>query len=277
MSSGLVGREREIRALTDLIGACPVTGRAVVVLGDPGIGKSALLGGVESMARAAGFRVLSATGIESEARFPFAGLHQLLHPVLDCADRLRPVHRRALLSAFGMSSGPRPELFLTALAAVNLLAAVAEERPVLVLADDVQWLDPQSAELLTFMARRAGPYPVVIIGALRTGHPSPYLNAELPAIELRGLEDAASAEILRHSAGDLSAADRLRIQRDAQGNPLALLELPVAWRDSRIRTADWQTPTLTARLERAFAGRLTELPPLTRDAALAAAVDPLRS
>ena len=163
-STRLVGREREIQALGDLIGRGLTEGRTLVVLGDPGIGKSALLGEAESTARAAGYRVLSAIGIESEAQLPFAGLHQLLHPVLQCVGRIRPVHRRALLSAFGLSDGPRPELFLTALASLSLLAAVTADRPVLVLADDVQWLDPQSAEVLTFVARRASSHPVVIIG-----------------------------------------------------------------------------------------------------------------
>ena len=275
-AADLVGREREIQALAGLIDLRLTAGRAIVVLGDPGIGKSALLGVAESMARTAGFRVLSATGIESEAHFPFAGLHQLLHPVLDSVSCLRPAHRRALLSAFGLSDGPRPELFLTALAAVSLLAAVARDQPVLVAADDIQWLDPQSAEVLAFAARRASPGPVVIIGAARTGHPSPYLTAGLPVIELHGLDDAAAAELLRRSAGKLSGADRLRIQREAQGNPLALLELPAAWYDREMSVAAvWPPPALSARLERAFAGRLTELPPLTRDAVLAAAVDPV--
>jgi len=271
----LFGREREILALTGLIDAGAAGGQAAMLTGDPGIGKSALLGVAEGAARAAGFCVLSASGVESEAQFPFAGLHQLLRPVLDCAGRLRPVHRRALLFAFGLAEGPQPELFLIALATVKLFAAVAADRPVLVLADDLQWLDPQTQEVLTFAALRAAPYRVVIIGVMRTGHPGPFRDAGLQAIKIGALDDPAAHEILRQSAGDLSAADRLRIRREAQGNPLALLELPAAWRDRAASPADWQSPTLSARLERAFAGRLAELPALTRDAVLVAAVDPV--
>jgi hypothetical protein len=274
-ASTLIGRQHEAQELTELLGRTPAAGQSVVLLGDPGIGKSALLGAAGEQARSSGFRVLTATGVQSEAQLPFAGLHQLLHPVLDRADGLRPVHRDALQAAFGLSTGPQPELFLIALAAENLIATVAAERPVAVLADDVQWLDPPTQEVLTFMARRAGPHPVVIIGAARTGHPGPYVDAGLPELELHGVGDAAAAEILRTHAGTLGEADRLRIQREAQGNPLALLELPAAWLGPAGAPADWQPPTLSARLERAFAGRVAELPPPTRDAVLIAAIDPV--
>jgi len=274
-ASALIGRHREVQELTDLLRKAPVAGQSVVLIGDPGIGKSALLGAAEDHARKDGFLVLTATGVRSEAQLPFAGLHQLLRPVMNSADKLTSAHRNALLSAFGLSTGPRPELFLIALAAENLIAAVAANQPVAVLADDVHWLDPQTQEVLTFMARRAGPHPVVIIGAARTGHLGPYVGAGLPELDLRGVEDAAAAEILRTHAGTLGPAGRLRIQREAQGNPLALLELPAAWLGPAGAPADWQPPTLSARLERAFAGGVAELPPLTRDAVLIAAVDPV--
>src|SRR6516165_582772 len=274
-ASVLIGRQREVQVLTDLLGNASAAGRSVVLIGDPGIGKSALLGAAMEQARGSGFRVLAATGVQSEAQLPFAGLHQLLRPVLVSADRLPPAHRTALLSSFGLSAGPQPDLFLIALAAESLLAAVAADRPVAVLADDVQWLDPQTQEVLAFMARRAGPHPVVIIGAARTGHPGPYVDAGLPELELHGVEDPAAEEILRTHGGTLSQADRLRIKREAQGNPLALLELPAAWLGPAAAPADWQPPALSARLERAFAGPVAGLPPLTRDAVLIAAVDPV--
>ena len=273
-ASALIGRRREVQALTELLGKAPAAGQSAVLLGDPGIGKSALLDAAEEQARRNGLRVLTARGVQSEAQLPFAGLHQLLRPVLDRAGELRPVHRNALLAAFGLSTGPQPELFLIALAAESLIATVAADRPVAVLADDVQWLDPPTQEVLTFIARRARPYPVVIIGAARTGHPGPYVDAGLPELELHGVEDPAAEEILRTHGGTLSQADRLRIKREAQGNPLALLELPAAWLDPAAAPADWQPPTLSARLERAFAGRVAELPPPARDAVLIAAVDP---
>ena len=270
----LIGRDREVQALTELIGKATTAGQALVVIGDPGIGKSALLGVAQDAARAAGFRVLSATGVESEAQLPFAGLHQILRPVLRSASRLRPAHNTALRAAFGLAEGPRPELFQIALAAVNLLAAVAAEQPVAILVDDVQWLDQQSQEVLTFIARRAGPHPMVIIGMVRTGHPGPFLAAGLAELVVRGVEEAAADGILRLVAGVLEPADRLRIRQQAQGNPLALLELPASWASSA-PPADWQQPTLSARLERAFAGRFAELPAATQDAVLIAAIDPV--
>jgi len=271
----LIGRDREVRALTELIGRGEKSGQALVVIGDPGIGKSALLGATQDAARAAGFRVLSAVGVESEAQLPFAGLHQIVRPVLRSTSELPPSYATALRSAFGLAEGPTPELFQIALAAVNLLAAVAAKQPVAVLVDDVQWLDQQSQEVLTFIARRAGLHPIVVVGVVRTGHPGSFLAAGLPELVVYGVEESAADDILRLNAGVLKPADRLRIRQQAQGNPLALLELPATWAGSTPPPADWQQPTLSARLERAFAGRFAELPPATRDGVLVAAVDPV--
>lgn len=272
---GLVGRDRELGLLGELIRDGRARGQAVVLTGEPGIGKSALLTAAGAAARADGYQVLTASGVESEAQLPFAGLHQLLRPVLRVARRqLRPARRRALLAAFGLEDGPPPEPFLIALAAVNTIAVIGADRPVAILADDVQWLDPQSQEVLTFMARRAASHPVVILGVVRDGYPGPYIAAGLPELEIGGVDEAAADEILRAGAGVLDPADRQRIRREARGNPLALLELPGAW-PGPASAAGWPPPALSARLERAFAGRLAELPPGTRDAVLVSAVDPV--
>jgi hypothetical protein len=271
----LIGRDQEVRALTELIGRGTTAGQALVVIGDPGIGKSALLGAARDAARAAGFRVLTAVGVESEAQLPFAGLHQILRPVLRSASELPAAYETAMRAAFGLAEGPRPELFQIALAAENLLAIAAATQPVAVLVDDVQWLDQQSQDVLTFIARRSGPNPMVIIGAVRTGHPCSFLDAHLSELVVGRVDESAADEILRLKAGVLRSADRLQIRREAQGNPLALLELPAAWGRSAPAQAGWQQPTLSARLERAFAGRFAELPQLTRDGMLVAAVDPV--
>ena len=270
-ATALIGRDHEIRVLAELIADGARAGRALAVVGDPGIGKSALLGVARQTARTAGFRVLSAVGVESEAQLPFAGLHQILRPVLRSASELRPEQGSALLAAFGLAEAPRPELYQIALAAVNLLAAAAEKQPVAVLVDDVQWLDQQSQEVLTFIARRAGPYPIVVIGAMRTGHTASFLSAGLAELVVHGVDESAADDILGRAAANLKPTDQLRIRREAQGNPLALLELPAAWAGPA--PADWQQPTLSARLERAFAGRFAELPGVARDAVLVAAVD----
>jgi hypothetical protein len=271
----LIGRDQEVQALTELIGRGMRAGQALVVIGDPGIGKSALLGAARHAARAAGFCVLSAVGVESEAQLPFAGLHQILCPVLRSTSELRPVHSTALRAAFGLAEEPRPELFQIAQAAVHLLAVVAATRPVAILVDDVQWLDHQSQEILRFIACRVRPHPMVVIGVMRSGHAGPLLSAGLAELTVGGVDESAADDILRLKAGVLSPADRLWIRHEAQGNPLALLELPAAWTGSVPPPSDRQQPVLSARLERAFVGRFAELPPPARDAVLVAAVDPV--
>jgi tetratricopeptide (TPR) repeat protein len=269
----LIGREPELRAITEIIARASRRGQAITIVGDPGIGKSALVGSAEESALARGYRVLTVVGIESEAQLPFAGLHQMLRPVLGDAAKLQPAHQHALLSAFGLGDGPRPELFGVALAALNLLAAVGSRQPVAVVADDVQWLDPQSQEALAFVSRRVAPYPIVVVAAVRAGHASPFDAGVATVIELGGVDEAAAQEILRTHAGTLSEPARHRIQREAEGNPLALIELPAAWPQADGARPE-SPPTLSARLERAFAGRTAGLPARTRDAVLIAAIDP---
>ena len=118
----LFGRDAEITELAGLAGKAATTGQAVLMIGEPGIGKTALLGAAGDLAREAGFRVLSATGVESETQFPFAGLHQLLRPVLGATERIAAARRRALLAAFGLADGPSPEFFLIAMAVVSTVA-----------------------------------------------------------------------------------------------------------------------------------------------------------
>jgi DNA-binding CsgD family transcriptional regulator len=271
---GLIGREQELGVLTGLIDEVANGGAAIVVLGDPGIGKSSLLRAAAEHGRAAGLLVLAATGIEAEAHLPFAGLHHLLRPVLGTLDRLPATQREALCTAFGLSEGPPPEPFMIALATLNLLAEAAAERPVLVVADDVQWLDQPTQDALTFLARRVGGDPLALIGVVRRGYGVALAAAGLAELDLGGLDEAAARDVLAAHAAGLSYADTERVLREAAGNPLALVELPVA-----IRAAGGglealaQVLPLTARLERAFAARIAGLPPLTRDAVLVAAVD----
>ena len=271
---GLIGREQELGVLTGFIDEVADSGAAIVVLGDPGIGKSSLLRAAAEHGRAAGLRVLSATGIEAEAQLPFAGLHHLLRPVLNTMNRLPATQQEALCSAFGLSEGPPPEPFMIALATLNLLAEAASERPVLVVLDDVQWLDPPTQDALTFLARRVAGDPVVLIGVVRRGHDIAFATAGLTELDLLGLDEAAARGVLARHAAGLSYADQERVLREAAGNPLALVELPVAIRAAGTGLeALPQVLPLTARLERAFAARIAELPPLTRDAVLVAAVD----
>jgi DNA-binding CsgD family transcriptional regulator len=267
----LIGRDHELGVLTDLIGRIRERGGTMVILGEPGIGKSSLLRAAAERGRQESLRVLVTTGIEAEAQLPFAGLHQLLWPVLDAADQLPAAQQSALSTAFGTSDGQQPEPFLIALATLNLLADLAAQQPVLLVVDDVQWLDKPSQDVLTFLARRVNADPIVVIGSIRTGHDVALADAGLPELEVRGLDDRSARAVLAAHGGDLSQANQERILHEALGNPLALVELPKALHSSP--DSALETLPLTARLERAFAARITDLPPLARDAVLIAAVD----
>src|SRR5437773_421980 len=155
MSPDLVGRENELRELLEAVRRSQQATSSLVLVGEPGIGKSALLTFADAAAADAGFVVLRAVGVESEAQLPFAGLHQLITPVLDSIDMLPLAERAAMLSALGLSDASRPDRYLVALAALHLLGAVADRQPAAFLVDDVQWLDPPSQEILAFIARRA--------------------------------------------------------------------------------------------------------------------------
>ncbi|MEV4410273.1 AAA family ATPase [Actinoplanes sp. NPDC049598] len=271
---GLFGRDDELRLITELIEGGAESGGGLLLRGDAGIGKSSLLIAAVTVSTSMGREVLRTTGVEAEAELPFAGLHQLLRPLMAAVDHLPITQRRALLTAFGADDGPPPEPFMIALAALNLITEAAGRRPVVIVADDVHWLDRSTHEVLAFVIRRISADPVVLVGAIRTGHDGPLLHAGAPLIELSGLPDAAARQLVAVTAADLPPAGRERIVREGLGNPLALVELPIAWRAiADPSTGPPRHLPLTARLERAFGGRLAALPRLTRDALLVAAVD----
>ena len=163
-TADMLGRADELRIVTDLIDGLPGQGGAVVVLGEAGIGKTSLVRATARYGRVADAQVLETTGVEGEARMPFAGLHQLLRPLLPGTDLLPVAQRQALMIAFGMAEGARPDLFMIALAALNLITDAAVERPVVLVIDDTQWLDRPTQEVLAFVARRVGLDPILMIG-----------------------------------------------------------------------------------------------------------------
>jgi AAA ATPase domain len=268
----LPGRESELDVLDRLLDDIGGQGGSLVVTGGPGIGKSALL--AEAAARAAhrGMLVLQATGVQSEAPLAFAGLHRLLRPALSHLDRLAAPQRDAIQAAFGLADGHAPDLFLTALAALDLLAESAAQAPVLVIADDAQWLDRPTRDVLAFIARRLEFEPVVLVTAVPDGYESP-LGAGTPALHLEALPAPAAAALLDARAPGLPDLVRARLLEEAAGNPLALMELPVAYAKlaKGARMPAWLP--LTTRLERAFAARAFDLPAATRTALLVAALD----
>jgi DNA-binding CsgD family transcriptional regulator len=276
MATGnLVGRDRELMALAAMIDQISDRGGSILVLGEAGVGKSSLLAATAESGRAAGLQVLEATGVESEAQLPFAGLHQLLRPVLGSLTGLPDVQRHAIEAALGTESAAPPERFMIALATLNLLADAAASTPVLVLADDVQWLDRPTQEVLAFVARRISADRIVLAAAARSGDDVPLTGIGLAELHIGELDEDSARSLLAEHAGDLDGTDRERILTEAKGNPLALIELPVALRKAVKDGLDLpRSPLpLTARLERAFAARLPDLPQTARDALLIAAVD----
>jgi len=265
----LVGRARELRRLHDLLSVLPQRGGGLILRGEPGIGKSALLHSAAASARARGMRVLRATGVQSEARLPFAGLHQLLFGVLDRLETLAPPQRHAVLAAFGMTERETPDLFLLALASLNVLSEVATEAPVVIVVEDAHWLDRSTLDVLGFVARRLESEPILVLGAIRDG----FDGGGLPELRLEGLDDASSAELLDAVAPDLAPDVRARLLAEAAGNPLALVELPVASAQLEPGTLLPAWLPLTARLEHAFAAQVGELPAATRRLLLIAALN----
>src|SRR4051794_32175942 len=164
----LVGREDEVGALAEQLDAVQLSGRVIGVLGEPGVGKSALQAQVVENARAVGFSVLSAQGSQSEAHLPFAALHQLLQPLLPRADRLPVKQREALLSCFGMSNTAEVNPFFASLAVLEMLVDWAAQAPLLVCLDDLHWMDQPSIDTLSFVARRIAGERIAVLCTSRS-------------------------------------------------------------------------------------------------------------
>jgi DNA-binding CsgD family transcriptional regulator/tetratricopeptide (TPR) repeat protein len=271
----IIGREHELEVLTAAVDAAAGAGCAVAVCGEAGIGKSVLIEASARRGQERGYLVLRATGVEAESQLPFAGLHELIRPVLGAADALAPPQRHALLSAFGIDEDGSPEPFLICLAALNVLTGFSARQPVAVIVDDLQWLDQPSQDAVAFLARRIHDDPIIIVGGIRTGYATPFLPASGQVLNIEPLDEESSRALLRACAPHLEAAGCQQILEHARGNPLALAELPGTWR--RGSAGPGPVPgspvPLSARLEQAFAGRLAELAPPTRDALLIAATD----
>ncbi len=268
VGTALVGRAAEIDALDRLLLGIRDRGTAVLLRGEAGIGKSALLQHACGSAAGRGVRVLRTTGVESETTLPFAGLHQLVRPLLGHLGALPPPQRRALEAAFGMADGAAPELFLIGLAALSLISDTAAVQPTLLVVDDAHWLDRPSAEVLGFVARRLESEPVVLVAAQRDDFPAVLDGPRLVECRVHRLDGSAAEELLALRAPRLDPAARRRLLSEAAGNPLALVELPLT-----VARDECAGLTLTARLEQAFAARLPGLPGPTRALLLVAALN----
>ena len=250
----------------------------LVVRGEAGIGKTALLGQAREAARRAGFRVESSVGVEAEAQFAFAGLHQLCGPLLGRLGELPEPQQAALGVAFGLRAGPAPDRFLVGLATLTLVAEVAEEAPLLCLVDDTQWLDQASAQVLAFVARRVSAERVALLFGVRdAGASDDDTFAGLPELRLTGLGDADALALLAATVrGPLDDGVRDQIVAEARGNPLALLELPNNARSARL-AGGFELPDAPAvphRVEDGFRRRSAGLPGETQLLLLVAAAEP---
>ncbi|MDP4500601.1 helix-turn-helix transcriptional regulator [Nonomuraea turcica] len=267
----LYGRQAEQAVIGGLL-----DGRsgALVVRGEAGIGKSALL---ESCVAGARVRVLRVTGVESEADLPFAALHLLLRPVVDHIEALPPQQAEALRGALGLGGATRGDRFLVGLATLSLLVELSAAGPVVCVVDDAQWLDGESADALLFAARRLYAEPVVVLFGAREGD---FPARGLPELRLGTLDAEAAREVLAEQAADLPPAVRDQVVAEAGGNPLALVELP------RMLTAEQRrgavvplsfslgaAQPVTDRVLTGFHDRIAALPEATRCCLLVAALD----
>ena len=270
----LTGREQECVVVDRLlVGARAGAGGALVVRGEPGIGKSALLGYARQ--HAPPMMVLSAAGVQAESDLAFAGLHELLRPVLVHLGELPGTQSQALAGALGLAPSQQPDRLLICAAVLSLLAAAAETRPLLCLVDDAQWVDRPSADALVFTARRLRAEQLAILFGVRDSEPGRFEAAGLPELLLTGLCHDAAVKVLAATghAATPSVCDRLL--GEADGNPLALLELPGSLSEEQLsgRVPLPDAMPLTPRLEGVFRQRIARLPRPAQTALLIAAAD----
>ncbi|WP_186001629.1 AAA family ATPase [Streptomyces sp. IB201691-2A2] len=270
----VVGREREAAALTSFLETAVRDGGAQLVTGQPGIGKTELLNAAMRQAGSMGARVLRASGSEYETELGFAGLHQLLLPAAGSLPELPEVHRAALATALGFERGDPPGRLMLTSALLAWLAHLASTTPLVLVVDDLQWVDRSSVAVLSLVARRLGGLRVGLLLSQRTGHESFFGRESAPELTLMPLGDDAAVSLLRHHHPNLHSSVQHRILAEADGNPLALIELPRALTAAQETGADFLPSTLplSARLRWLFESRVSGLPEPTRRLLLLAAL-----
>jgi DNA-binding CsgD family transcriptional regulator len=273
----IVGRDDELRSLRDFVDRLRIQGESLLLSGDAGVGKTMLLDAAAQYARAQGYRVVRAAGVEFEAGVSFATLHLVLQPLLGELGNLTQWHRDALTTALGLRDGPRSDQLVLSNATLAVLASAAGSTPLLLIVDDLPWIDRASAAVLGFAARRLSQMPAGLLAASRTGEESLLDQAGLPTRLVPPLTDTAADTLLVGRYPALSPRVRQRLLTEAQGNPLALLELPAALQQHPAATdAGAPLPAvlpLSGRLQATFAARVQPLPPQTRHLLLAAVLD----
>lgn len=268
----VIGRDRDVQLLREFVDHSFARGDALIVVGEAGVGKSLLLDVAADYAATRGAQALHATGAQFEASISFAGLHQLLYPLLAHLPQLGGAEQAALSRAFGLATGPAPDRLTISHASLELLTHVAVATPILLVVDDLPWLDQASGMILGFVARRLAGHRIGFVAAARTGEEGFFDRSGIATHELQPLSEVAAQDLLDSRFPALSPRSRRRLLTEARGNPLALLELPIALGSSAERALSATLP-LTHRLEAVFAGRVRDLPEKTREALLLTVLD----
>ena len=270
----LIGRDLDVGFVCGFVDESAVGGGVLLVSGEAGVGKTVLLDVAADHAWAAGTRVVRAVGAEFEAEVSFSGLSHVLHPLRDGLALLPPLYREALNVALGLDAGVPADRLVLSNAVLALLQGAATTRPLLVLVDDLPWLDRASSLVLASAVRRLAGTHVGFLAALRTGAESFFDRAGLPSYELEPLDEVAATSLLMQRFPALTRGVRERLMVEAQGNPLALLELPIAFRDAEpVRRHLADVLPLTVRLQDLFASQIRDLPAPTRTMLLSAVLD----
>ena len=271
----IIGREADLARLRGLVDPVPRAGRVLVVTGEAGMGKTVLLADAAGRARSAGLQVLSVTGRESESKLAFAGLHQLLRPVLSYTAALPGRQAQALRGALGLAADPvAGDPLLTGVAVLTLLSDLSERSPVLVVADDAHWLDRSSLDALTFAASRLDAERVVVLLGARGQAPPPGFDRGFPELHLGPLSAADAGRLLGAQPVPPRGRARSQVLAQAEGNPMALIELAkvIAEDPAASRRWDAEPLPLTDRLSAVIAARFVALPERAQAALLLAAV-----
>jgi DNA-binding CsgD family transcriptional regulator len=271
----IIGRDAGLARLRGLVDPVPLSSQILLVTGEAGMGKSVLLADAADQARAAGMRVLSVTGRESESRLAFAGLHQLLRPVLSGAAGLPARQAEALLGALGLAADPgAADPLLTGVAVLTLLSDLSERSPVLVVADDAHWLDRSSLDALAFAGSRLDAERVVLLVGARGQAPPSGFDRGFPELHLGPLSAEDAGRLLDGQPRPPRGRARAQVLAQAAGNPMALIELAMVIADDPAASRRWAAEPLplTDRLTAVLTSRFAALPEQTRAALLLAAV-----
>ena len=273
-SALIIGREAGLARLRGLVDPAPPASHVLVVTGEAGMGKTVLLADTAERARAAGMQVLWVTGRESESRLAFAGLHQLLRPVLSAAAGLPGLLSRALLGALGLSDPGAADRLLTGVAVLTLLSDLSERSPVVVVADDAQWLDRSSLDVLGFAGSRLDAERVVLLVGARGQAPPSGFDRGFPELQLEPLSAANAGLLLDRQPVPPRGRARAQVLAQAAGNPMALIELATVIAEDPAASRRWAAEPLplTDRLSAVLASRFAALPEQTQAALLLAAV-----